>query len=902
MKHLRSFLQKWEVPEDALDELVSLIGEHSAGPPPTSTFSTRMLDSQFDSSTATMWPHDKTDSLGGSAEGSVEQTVPAVTPNEDTRDAPSVYRDLGPIGTGGMGEVRRVYHQGLDRTVAMKVIRPELLSNRAIVKRFMTEAQTTASLQHPGIVPVHETGQLPDGRLFFTMLEVQGRTLTEVIREVHIALENTQTANPKTAGPTAWTLHRLIDAFRRVCETMAYSHSQFVIHRDLKPDNIMVGTHGEVLVMDWGLAKVIENTKPLDQKNLTRAGEVIGTPTYMAPEQAFGYSGTLDERADCYSLGSILYEILTGNAPYANREETPSSTSAEVLRAVREGPPTPLSELTLPPGMESLAALTQQAMEREYEKRVITARDLANGIMAWQAGARQIERALTVLARADSMLPQVEYLQQQAQELREKGATLFEGIRPWEKEACKIEAWNHLADADALEQASALEAIAAEQLLHGALTHAPNLPAAHAALAKMYRASHERAEVEKDRKAASRAEALMRVHTLALPKTHPVRNENMDYLLGDGLLSLRCDTVGAKAQLFRYVTQNHRKTLVTERNLGLLPIENRPIAMGSYLAIISAPGHIRVHLPIHIERKQTWTAHHPTLTATHITQIPKIKDLGASDVFVPAGWFWAGGDSEAPNALPAQKVWADAFVIRKFQVTNREYLTFLNDLVDTGDEELALLSAPRERSGTNALHSSGALIYGRKDNGHFFLTADSDGDVWHPDWPVCMISYQGANAYTQWMKRRTGLDWRLPTELEWEKAARGVDGRTYPWGERFDPSRCCMASSHAEKPTLMPVDSFPIDTSPYGVRGVAGNMKEWCLDVFEIQGSSVQDGVSLIPPPPYEGGVRVTRGGSWRSRPENTRCAYRDWSRATYRGPFIGFRIARSFGATAQTD
>ena len=207
------------------------------------------------------------------------------------------YEDLGQLGRGGMGEVRRVRDRELGRAVAMKILHPELCRRPDVLARFVEEAQATAQLQHSSVVPVHELGRLQDGRAFFTMREVRGRTLAEVIDEVHAAR-----AFGGRAAPSGWTFRRLVAAFLRVCEAVAYAHDRGVVHRDLKPSNVMIGDHGEVLVVDWGLTKVVgaveqapAEVEPVitdrsqDASQATRAGMVAGTPTYM-PRSRSGWS------------------------------------------------------------------------------------------------------------------------------------------------------------------------------------------------------------------------------------------------------------------------------------------------------------------------------------------------------------------------------------------------------------------------------------------------------------------------------------------------------------------------------------------------------------------------------------------------------------------------------------
>jgi serine/threonine protein kinase len=217
------------------------------------------------------------------------------------------YELIEEIDRGGMGVVLRSRDRDLGRDLAIKVMRSEHKDNPALVQRFIKEAEICGRLQHPGIVPVHERGQLPDGRYYFTMKLVEGKTLADLLKR----------------RPTVMELPHFLAVFDQICQAMGYAHSQHVIHRDLKPSNIMVGIHGDVQVMDWGLAKILrEDDTGLGRggaatgDNLSHAGDIIGTPSYMAPEQAQGKVDELDARCDVFSLGAILCEILTGKPPY----------------------------------------------------------------------------------------------------------------------------------------------------------------------------------------------------------------------------------------------------------------------------------------------------------------------------------------------------------------------------------------------------------------------------------------------------------------------------------------------------------------------------------------------------------------------------------------------------------
>jgi serine/threonine-protein kinase len=233
-------------------------------------------------------------------------------------------RIVGEIGRGGMGVILRGHDEQLGRDLAVKVLRDEYRDQPFVVSRFLEEAQVSGQLQHPGVVPVHELGRFADGRPYFTMKLVQGRTLAELLAE--------------RASP-ADDLPRLLKVFEQVCQTVAYAHSKGVIHRDLKPSNVMVGAFGEVQVMDWGLAKRIgahdqeENGSPgaairSPGPERTAAGAALGTPAYMAPEQARG-AGRVDEQSDVFGLGAVLCEILTGNPPFAGRSVNEVMSQAE---------------------------------------------------------------------------------------------------------------------------------------------------------------------------------------------------------------------------------------------------------------------------------------------------------------------------------------------------------------------------------------------------------------------------------------------------------------------------------------------------------------------------------------------------------------------------------------------
>jgi tetratricopeptide (TPR) repeat protein len=261
---------------------------------------------------------------------------------EMPRAHPERYQLLGELARGGMGTILKGRDPDLGRDLAVKVLRADLAGRPAAVQRFVEEAQVGGQLQHPGVVPVYDLGRFADGRPYFAMKLVKGRTLAD-----HL------TDRPDPATDRG----KFLQIFLQVCQTVAFAHSRGVIHRDLKPSNVMVGSFGEVLVMDWGLAKVLPRGGLADETRATQAsrergrperdpteirtvragsgsdtaaGSVLGTPGYMPPEQAGGEVDKLDERADVFGLGAILCTVLTGTPPY--QADTPEAVRLMAIR------------------------------------------------------------------------------------------------------------------------------------------------------------------------------------------------------------------------------------------------------------------------------------------------------------------------------------------------------------------------------------------------------------------------------------------------------------------------------------------------------------------------------------------------------------------------------------------
>lgn len=287
---------------------------------------------------------------------------------------------------GGIGQVWLARDVHLNRDVALKTLREEFQHRTRAMRRFLKEAEITGQLEHPGIVPVYELVANPNtGRPFYAMRFVRGRTLAKAIRSYH---------EQRLVGDTdPLALPTLLNALVAICNTVAYAHSRGVVHRDLKGDNVLLGDFGEVIVLDWGVAKVLGSSE--DESHVTTGnfdtepeidqtlqGDVVGTPAFMAPEQASGQLELIDARTDIYGLGAILYEILTGQPPFCG------ANTVEILEKVRRDDPVP-PHLLWPDVPRTLEAACLKALAKDQADRYATATALGEEIQTWQEVQRR---------------------------------------------------------------------------------------------------------------------------------------------------------------------------------------------------------------------------------------------------------------------------------------------------------------------------------------------------------------------------------------------------------------------------------------------------------------------------------------------------------------------------------
>lgn len=300
------------------------------------------------------------------------------------------YKIIKRLTAGGMGEVYYIFDEDFGRHSAMKVILPEHKCKPKMVDSFLSEARITGQLEHPNIIPVHDMGCLPDHGVFFTMKLMRGESLHSLLQKLEIG------SITKDESSKKYDLFELLGIFRKICDAVAFAHSKNIIHRDIKPHNIMVGDYGEVLLMDWGLAKQLDsNTTDSDKvgsppppklgSSSTEFGVVKGSPAYMSPEQAYGDIEGLDLQSDIFLLGSTLYNILTFYPPYLGDDVF------QILECARNRNLKPPNEMATSnfPIPEDLSRIVMKALAEKKEDRYKTVKEFSDDLDAFLRGDMQ---------------------------------------------------------------------------------------------------------------------------------------------------------------------------------------------------------------------------------------------------------------------------------------------------------------------------------------------------------------------------------------------------------------------------------------------------------------------------------------------------------------------------------
>jgi eukaryotic-like serine/threonine-protein kinase len=776
------------------------------------------------------------------------------------------YSIVEPLGRGGVGKVVASLDFEIGRVVALKTLRQGVEAEDHVVRRFLHEARITAKLEHPNIVPVYDLGALPNGEPYYTMRIVKKQSLGDVLDRPTLR--------------ASWPLVRLLGAFVQVCRALAYAHTRGVLHGDIKPDNILLGDFGEVYLADWGLARV-------DMASEMRASlsdsspppgftaPTGGTPGYLAPEVAIGKWEQVDQRSDLFALGVILYEILTGKHPYG------FGSDYSTLLSAYERDPVPPRQIA--PGCPLLLEdLCLALLARSPADRPASADEVATQIEDFLEGAKEKERrreeARRLCEQAKQPVQRYHDLDAEQQHLATVVRQVLREIEGWEPVERKRSAWRIQDRVAEAEREEALALAQAIELYTKALGYDTEYTEAHKGLADLY--------WSRARKADKQRRAATQIYYEALVLEHDVDGHYAGLIRSDASLSLRSNPSSAHVVAQRYVEQDRVLVPAEERFLGRTPFENARLEPGGYLITIRSPGHADARYPVLLGRGVQHQA---------AVQLYEPDRIGEGFIYVPGGVVSLGGDPDAIDPIPRQEVFVEDFAIAEFPVTLRQYCAFLDDLERLSPETVAH-RAPQSgaeglavRRGPDGWEPLEFIIEG----GARKLFPIEEGHLWRV--PAHLVNWFDAREYCRWLSHKLGATIRLPTEAEWEKAARGADGRFYPWGDEFDPTFCLMRESRPFMQQPEPVGSFPVDVSPYGARDMAGGMREWVGDIF---GEKTLAETDAEPEPAFnteraQTEWRMVRSGSWTTDRTWTRAASRGGLHAFTRGTGLTFRVVK---------
>ena len=751
------------------------------------------------------------------------------------------------LGKGGGGRVVRAFDRVLGRYVAMKIMRPEPERRAERLARFMAEAQTTGQLEHPNIVPIYDFGTLTSGDVYYTMREVRNTSLRKVLSQIR---------EGDDSALAEYSLQRMMRLLEQVCLALGYAHAQGVVHRDLKPDNIMLGDYGEVLLMDWGLARHFDLSHLGDDAELTAAGKTMGTPAYMPPEQARGELDEVDALSDIYSVGAILYEILTLEPPFVG--DSPLEVMFKVVEADLIAPSARSPFRDIP---EELERICLRALAPPKHLRFQSAKALFQALDEWVEGLQPREAARRA-TDGEAWGRRYRMLRKEGEALMMRVRTTQSAIEPWAPIVQKRALWSledrlHRFN---LESARAFGHAVAN--FTQALVYMPDNIQARDGLADLYWARCEQARQEDD--------PINALYFKALVYQYDDRGHYKKLLSEQRELHIVSEPPGAEIELSWVRERDRRFVIKQSDSLGPAPISLDELATGRYLLSASLPDRPAVRYPLHLDR---------TPSASITIPLPRSSCYLEGFVLIPRGPFLCGGDPKAFNPSPEREVELDSFFCSIFPVTFREYLAWIDALYQV-DPDRARSHVPQLRN------AEGALAYLDRQSGKWTPDAiliegparqrypHDAGHEW--ELPVIGINHQDATAYASFRAEQSGFPLRLPSREELEKAGRGTDGRFYTWGNRFDATFCKMRTSRAEPTQLEPVGSFLHDVSPFGVRDLSGGVQEWCG----------AEGHEAIEHPVF--------GGSWSQDDRASRLAGSIQILATSRTASIGMRLVYS--------
>jgi formylglycine-generating enzyme required for sulfatase activity len=531
-------------------------------------------------------------------------------------------------------------------------------------------------------------------------------------------------------------------------------------------------------------------TARTDRGVVTLDGSLQGSVRYMAPEQARGDVSAIDARTDVFGLGTILYQILTGEPLYPERSFEDTLELAQ--NATITPPSTRCRERQVPTELE---AICTRALAADKDRRFASAREFSGSLQAYIEGIHDAERraaeAERLLGKAADARTALQAATNHQATLIDRETELRSHIKDHDPEEEKQELWQLLEELTTAREAVSRLFDRTSAAYQAVLSVDANRTAARGALADLYHEKMLDAEERDDRDAMRLYEGLVRQY------------QDGQYeisLEGQAVLKLDSDPTGATVILSRYVERGLLLVETDTETIGTTPLEVS-LKPGSYLAVLKKDGHDDVRYPFVLDRRPQ-----------HVAQVNLYRHGTIPEGFVqiPAGESLVGGTSRMFSTAPRERRWIPEFFVGRFPVTFEEYCRFLDAVDDAPERELVPVF-----HGETYVEAKEGCPY--KPIARLTSTT-----------PVFAVQLTAMRAYCSWLAREFDENARLLTEAEWERCARGADGRVFPWGNGFDWSLCLGGRSHPDKSFPQSVGTFARDVSPLGVRDLAGGMREAC--------------------------------------------------------------------------
>ena len=710
------------------------------------------------------------------------------------------------LGQGGFGTVYKALDKTLNRTVAVKVLHPNLVNDPTFLKRFRQEAQLAAQLDHANLVTVHDFGEF-EGRFYIVMNYLSGGSLKELIKK-----------------EGALGKERSLKIFEQLCEGLGYAHKRNIVHRDLKPGNILFDGEGNARISDLGFAKLLQSNT---SASFSTSGGMVGTPAYMAPEIWRGKPAT--SATDIYSLACVLVEMLTGQ-PLFGGESTP-----EIMLKHFEA-------LQLPESLpEEWKPVLEAALHKDQGTRTANAADFLEQIKQAEQKANQPVKA----------------------EQKEKAAN----IKPEEKQMTALEAGGEVLNNDSGE---------VHKILQRSLDSLP--------VETVFESEKElKRKSEEDKKEKAEASKILAATQSKTQVAGAIQNEaeKLKREANPVLVEVesresktaeegnQASKTGSNAQNWQSTSPSGQRTTEKQeagaKESTKAEAEKSKLMSGVIIGFVSLAViilainiWIDTHTPKVVYSSPTATAAAQTATSKSEFGLGSTKTRqkdGMEQVYVPAGNFIMGseaGDADAfVEEMPERTVYLDAYWIDKYEVSNGQY----QECVENG-------------ACTEPQYSESEI------------RSEYYGNSIYDDYPVNCVDWYQAKAYCEW----AGGD--LPTEAQWEKAARGDHGKKYPWGNQVPDSSYANYDGNIGDTTE--VGSYEKGMSPYGAMDMAGNVWEWVndwyADEYDVNDTNNPKG------PSGTREKRVLRGGSWPDDDLSIRMAYRLMKEPNFWNYDLGFR------------